>query len=246
MNSQEKKELIAMNVATMLHDGDFVNLGVGIPALASNYLPEGVTIFFHGENGAIGQIEELPFEWSWDDRQTSIDWLEKHGDGNGDWRTGHRDLTNANDAFIRLRPGGCCFDTVISFTISRGGHLDATVLGGIQVDEEGNLANWLVPGERITGMGGAMDLVAGSKRVIIAMEHCSKHGGPKLVKKCSMPLTGVNCVDVVVTDLCIIEFNEGKPVVTALAPGVTEEEVREKSDMTLAFVEEPATMLAPA
>ena len=245
MNSKEKKEVIARNVATMLHDGDFVNLGVGLPALASNYLPEDITILCHGENGAIGQIEELPFEWSWDDRQSSIDWLEKHGDGNGDWRTGHRDLTNANDAFIRLIPGGCCFDTVMSFTMSRGGHLDATVLGGLQVDEEGNLANWLVPGERITGMGGAMDLVAGSKKVIIAMEHCSKNGEPKLVKKCTMPLTGVNCVDVVVTDMCIIEFANGKPVVTALAPDVTREQVQARSEMTLTFADKLETMLAP-
>lgn len=240
-----KREIIARNVASMLHDGDFVNLGVGLPAMASNYLPEDMTILFHGENGAIGQKEELPFGWSWDDRQSSIDWLEKHGDGNGDWRTGHRDLTNANDAFITLIPGGCCFDTTMSFTMARGGHLDATVLGGLQVDAEGNLANWMVPGKIVTGMGGAMDLVAGSKKVIVAMEHCAKDGKPKLVKKCTMPLTGVNCVNLVVTDLCIVEFTDGKPIVIALAPGVTKEYVQEQSEMPLTFADKLETMLLP-
>ena len=114
-----KKEIVARNIATMLHDGDFVNLGVGLPAMASNYLSKDITIWFHGENGAIGQKEELPFEWDWNDRDSCISWLEKHGDGDGDWRTGHRDLTNANDAFITLIPGGCCFDTVMSFTMAR-------------------------------------------------------------------------------------------------------------------------------
>jgi len=240
-----KGEIIAMNVAAMLHDGDFVNLGVGLPAMASNYLPENMTIWFHGENGAIGQKEELPFEWSWDDRQSAVDWYEKHGDGNGDWRTGHRDLTNANSAFITLIPGGCCFDSVLSFTMARGGHLDVTVLGGLQVDEEGNLANWTVPGKVVSGMGGAMDLVVGSKKVIVAMQHCSKEGELKLMKKCTMPLTGINCVDVLVTDLCIIEFASGKPVVVALAPGVTKEYVQEKSEMTLHFADQIATMLLP-
>ncbi|MCI9330797.1 MAG: succinyl-CoA--3-ketoacid-CoA transferase [Oscillibacter sp.] len=240
-----KKEIVARNIATMLHDGDFVNLGVGLPAMASNYLSKDITIWFHGENGAIGQKEELPFEWDWNDRDSCISWLEKHGDGDGDWRTGHRDLTNANDAFITLIPGGCCFDTVMSFTMARGGHLDATVLGGLQVDEEGNLANWMVPGKTISGMGGAMDLVAGSKKVIVAMEHCSKDGAPKLLKKCTMPLTGVHCVDVVVTDLCIIEFIKGKPVVTAMAPGTTKESIIAQTEMTLTFSENPATMLIP-
>lgn len=240
-----KREIIAKNVAAMLHDGDFVNLGVGLPAMASNYLSPDITILFHGENGAIGQKEELPFEWSWDDRQSSIDWLKTHGDGNGDWRTGHRDLTNANDAFITLIPGGCCFDTVLSFAMARGGHLDATVLGGLQVDEEGNLANWMVPGKIVTGMGGAMDLVAGSKKVIVAMEHCAKDGQSKLMKKCTMPLTGINCVDLVVTELCIIEFESGKPVVIALAPGVTKNHVKEQSEMTLTFADHPEIMLLP-
>ncbi len=140
-------------------------------------------------------------------------------------------------------PGSSCFDTVTSFAISRGGHLDATILGGLQVDTEANLANWMVPGKTITGMGGAMDLVAGSRKIIIAMEHCTKEGEAKLVNRCTMPLTGIQCVNVVVTELCILEFIDGKPVVTALAPGVTQEQVQAASEMPLQFARHLETML---
>lgn len=241
-----EKQLIAKNVASMIFDGAFVNLGVGLPAMASNYLPEDMTVWFHGENGAVGQKEELPWDWDWSDRQSSIDYLKTHGDDSGcDWRSGHRDLINANAAFITLRPGGCCFDTVMSFTMVRGGHLDMTVLGGMQVDEEANLANWMVPGGRKTGMGGAMDLVAGAKEVIVAMEHQNKNGEAKLVSKCNYPLTGLNCVSKVVTELCIVEFIDGKPVVTAIAPGVNKDEIISKSEMKLNFAPDIKTMLTP-
>lgn len=241
----EKKEVIAKNVAAMLHDGDIVNLGAGLPGLASKYIPEGINVMFHVENGAIGQLEELsePYSWDWENNESIIDWLEAHDDAHGDWKTGHRDLINASSSYIKLVPGSCCFDTVMSFTISRGGHLNATVLGGLQVDEEGNLANWIVPGGAITGMGGAMDLVAGSKNVIVAMEHCSKFGDAKLVKKCTMPLTGVRCVNFVVTELCILEFREGRPVVVAMAPEITKEALQEVTEMSLCFADTVDTML---
>ena len=160
-------------------------------------------------------------------------WADKE---NG-WKTGHRDLCDATGDLAVLIPGACCFDSVVSFMMARGGHLDATVLGGLQVDEEGNLANWQVPGKNIPGMGGAMDLVSGAKKVIVAMEHCSKAGEPKILKKCTFPLTAVKCVSVLVTDLCIIEFIDGKLTVVAMAPGVTKEELQAKTEATLHFAD---------
>lgn len=226
----DSRRIIAKNIAGMLHDGDFVNLGVGIPTLVGSYIPKNITVLLHGENGCIGQntlITGTPEEME--------QWERENGGENGDWRHGHRDLGNASCEFITLIPGGCCFDSSISFAMARGGHLDATVLGGLQVDAEGNLANWTVPGKRLSGMGGAMDLVSGAKRVIVAMEHCTKNGEPKILKQCTMPLTAVKCVSAVVTELCVLEREGGRFVVTAIAPGVTREALLAKTEIELTF-----------
>ncbi len=232
-----KREMIAMNIAGLLYDGDFVNLGVGMPTLVGNFIPEGMLILLHGENGSIGQDKELPLKHLFQSQEKALEWMRAHGDDNGDWRTGHRDLSNAGCGYITMKPGGFCVDSSMAFAMARGGHLDVTVLGGLQVDEKGNLANWMVPGKAIKGMGGAMDLVCGAKKVIVAMEHCTKNGEPKIVKECTMPLTAVNCVNTVVTELCIIEFIEGEPVVKAMAKDISKEELIEKTGARITFAE---------
>ena len=239
------REIIARNIADMLHDGDVVNLGVGIPTMVSNYLPEEYTIFLHAENGALGMASALDDPYDITDRKSVMDWMEAHKGDKGDWRTGHAELCNANSSLCTLMPGACCFDTNVSFAIARGGHLDATILGGLQVDEEFNLANWMVPGKVVNGMGGAMDLVAGTKKVVVAMEHCTKKGEPKILKKCTMPLTAVNCVTDIVTELCVIECTDGKLIVRKMAPGVTKEELQAKTEATLTFPEEIGEMVIP-
>lgn len=146
--------MIAKNIAAMLYDGDFVNLGIGIPTMVGNYIPKGISVLLHGENGCIGQDKELNTPELFDTRESVMSWMSAHREETDTWRTGHKDLNNAGDNFITLIPGGCCFDSSISFAMARGGHLDAAVLGGLQVDMEGNLANWMVPGKMINGMGG--------------------------------------------------------------------------------------------
>ncbi|MGI6029090.1 MAG: CoA-transferase [Candidatus Heteroscillospira sp.] len=231
------RKFIAKNIAAMLHDGDFVNLGVGIPTLVSDYIPKNMTVLLHGENGSVGAAALVTIA------PNEIDtWKATACGENGDWRTGHRDLANASGEYITIIPGGCCFDSSTSFAMARGGHLDATVLGGLQVDADANLANWTIPGKRTTGMGGAMDLVSGAKRVIVAMEHCTKTGEAKLVKKCTMPLTAVACVSAVVTELCVMEYIDGKFVVTAMAPGVTRDELISKTEIDLVFSGNVRTM----
>lgn len=239
------RNMIAKNIAGLLHDGDLVNLGVGIPTLVGNYLPEGISILLHGENGCIGQDRELQNTWDISDRNSVIKWLQDHGDIQNGWRDGHRDLNNASSAPITLIPGACCFDSALSFVIARGGHVDVTVLGGLQVDAQGNLANWTVPGKQVNGMGGAMDLVNGAKKVIVAMEHCSKKGEPKLLENCTMPLTAIHCVKMVVTELCIIEFQQGVPVVIAMAPDLSKDELQDKTGMKLTFAPEIREMELP-
>lgn len=239
----DKREFIAMNAAQMFHDGDVVNLGVGIPTLASNYVPDGMTVLFHAENGCVGAGAAGGFPFDLASREKVIDWMETCGGEDGSWKSVHRDLCNASGEVISLIPGAACFDSNLAFAIARGGHLDATVLGALQVDEECNLANWKIPGKKLNGMGGAMDIVSGAKRVIIAMEHCNKSGEPKIVKQCTLPLTAAHCVDTIVTELCIIDCKPGKLTVVAMAPDVTREEIIAKTGAELQFADEIAVMM---
>lgn len=194
------KEKIAIRVAKELKEGQLVNLGIGLPTLVANYIPENVHVFFQSENGIVGMgpAPEPGFE--------------------------NKDLTNAGGQFVTALPGSMTFDSAFSFALIRGGHLDVTVLGGLQVDEKGHLANWMIPGKMIPGMGGAMDLVTGAKKVIVAMTHTAK-GTPKIVKKCSLPLTSIRRVDLIVTELAVIQpTNEGL-LLKEIAKETTLEEV---------------------
>jgi acetate CoA/acetoacetate CoA-transferase beta subunit len=234
------RHTIAKNVAKFFEDGTLVNLGVGIPTLSANYVPDGVEFTLHAEDGFAGGEKVIPFPWgtTWEDRPAVEAGLRKLGSDSGcDWRTGHRDLCDASNALVILSPGSSCFNSSISFAIARGGHLDMTVLGGLQVDEEGNLANWIVPGKQINGMGGAMDIVSGAKKVVVAMEHCTKSGKPKVMQKCTMPLTAVGCVSAVVTELAVMEFIDGQLVVTAMNPHISREELIAKTQAHIAFSE---------
>lgn len=196
----DSKVLIAKRVALELKDGNLVNLGIGLPTLVAKYLPPGIEVYFESEHGFIG-ISPLPDEG-----------LENEF------------LTDAGGAFVGAIPGAVSLDSTLSFGLIRGGHLDVTVLGGLEVDEEGHIANWIVPGKLIPGMGGAMDLVSGAKKVIIAMTHTAK-GAAKIVKKCSLPLTSVRRVDLIVTELAVIEPTADGLVLRELAPGVTVQQV---------------------
>ena len=204
----DDKILIAKRVAQELHDGDVVNLGIGIPTMVSNYIPRGITIFFQSENGIIGMGAEAS------EMNKNVD------------------LTNASGKYVTALPGAACFDSSISFGLIRGGHLDVTVLGGLQVDEKGHLANWMIPGKMVPGMGGAMDLVTGAKKVIIAMTHTAK-GKPKIVKECNLPITSTRRVDLIVTELAVIEPTEKGLILKELAPNISVEEVIEKTDAHL-------------
>lgn len=177
---QIKREKIAKRIVKEFPDNSLVNLGIGLPTLCANFLPEDKTILLHSENGftGLGAAAQKGME--------------------------DEDLTNAGGAYVTIKKGGCFFDSAMSFGIIRGGHLDATVLGALEVDSHGNLANYMIPGKMVPGMGGAMDLVTGAKKVIIAMEHIDKHGNSKILEKCSLPLTGVNVVNTIVTDLAVI------------------------------------------
>jgi len=196
----DPQTIIAKRIARELRDGMLVNLGIGIPTLVADYVPPGMHIFFQSENGLIG-TGPIP------------------QDGLAQAR-----LTDAGGRPVSAIPGACTFDSAVSFGLIRGGHVDVTVLGGLQVDEQGHLANWMIPGKMVPGMGGAMDLVTGAKRVIVAMQHSAK-GKPKIVRQCSLPLTSVRPVDLVVTELAVISFTGGRATLVETAPGVHVERV---------------------
>ena len=198
--TMDPQTIIARRIARELHEGMLVNLGIGIPTLVADYVPPGMHIFFQSENGLIG-TGPIP------------------QDGLAQAR-----LTDAGGRPVSAIPGACTFDSAVSFGLIRGGHVDVTVLGGLQVDEQGHLANWMIPGKMVPGMGGAMDLVTGAKRVIVAMQHSAK-GKPKIVRQCSLPLTSVRPVDLVVTELAVISFTGGRATLVETAPGVHVERV---------------------
>ena len=204
----DAQSLIARRVARELRTGNLVNLGIGIPTLVANFVPSDLKVFFQSENGLIG-TGPIPEQGM-----------------------AHPLLTDAGGRPISALPGACVFDSAMSFGLIRGGHVDVTVLGGLQVDAEGHLANWMIPGKMVPGMGGAMDLVSGAERVIIAMQHAAK-GKSKIVQKCTLPLTSARRIDLVVTDLAVIGFPGGRMTLLETAPGVSVAEVMAATEAEL-------------
>lgn len=212
------RELIVKRVAGFFEDGDLVNLGIGMPTMVANYIPADINVQLQSENGFVG-LGPSPEAGKED-----------------------KDTVNAGGSPVTILPGGACFDSSMSFALIRGGHVDATVLGALEVDEKGNLANWIVPGKMVPGMGGAMDLVVGAKKVIIAMEHTTKDGAPKILKRCTLPLTAVNAVDWIVTELGVMEMTKDGIVLRELAPGVTVQDIQAKTEAVLIIPELVGTM----
>ena len=217
MDKGRMREVIVKRVAQELKDGDVVNLGIGMPTMVANYIPADMDVTFQSENGFVG-----------------LGPAAKPGEED-------KDLVNAGGQPVTIKPGGAFFDSSMSFGIIRGGHVDATILGALQVDQKGNLANWMIPGKMVPGMGGAMDLVTGAKKVIVAMEHTAK-GSPKILKECTLPLTAAGEVDLIVTEMAVIEVTKEGLLLVELGPESTVEDVKAATEADLIISENLKTM----